>query len=191
MKVDIADAPDPPPVVGHPRRLHAGAAGLDRQGRPGARAIAPVVPMRPRSPVSISGGCYGTFPRHWLPAAAAVPVMLRRGWPARQVRLRHRLRTSRWTFAQGDVADVPFEGPLVASLDVPSDVAHAYRASDGGRFPASPQAAFRPGYMTTSSTADIRTWAKRVGLAVGDRGRLASPVFSCQGKGRGTASRVL
>jgi hypothetical protein len=27
--------------------------------------------------------------------------------------------------------------------------------------------------MTTSSTADVRKWAKRVGLAVGDRGRLS------------------
>jgi hypothetical protein len=32
--------------------------------------------------------------------------------------------------------------------------------------------------MTTSSTADIRKWAKRAGLAVGDRGRLSPDIVA-------------
>ncbi len=32
--------------------------------------------------------------------------------------------------------------------------------------------------MTTSSAADIRNWAKTVGLAVGDRGRLSPDIVA-------------
>ncbi len=41
-----------------------------------------------------------------------------------------------------------------------------------------PSAALTLDYMTTSSTADIRNWAKSAGLAVGDRGRLSPDIVA-------------
>lgn len=45
-----------------------------------------------------------------------------------------------------------------------------------GRLPSPGVAVFRLRFLTTFSTADIRTWAKRTGLAVGDRGRLSPDI---------------
>jgi hypothetical protein len=43
-------------------------------------------------------------------------------------------------------------------------------------------------YMTTSSTADIRTWAKSAGLAVGDRGRLSPDIVAAYNDAHSTAA---